>query len=87
MTVQVIRMSKAKTKTGSIFIPSGMVNSKITEGPYHQEGVAHGYELKYNRYVKSDYGENATFPAAGNGGLCFESKVAHPYWLKTLNSK
>ena len=32
--------------TDSIFIPSGMVNSKITDGPYPQEGVAHGYELK-----------------------------------------
>jgi CubicO group peptidase (beta-lactamase class C family) len=55
--------------TDSIFIPSGMVNSKITEGPYPQEGVAHGYELKDGRYVESDYGEYPTFAAAGNGGV------------------
>lgn len=53
----------------SIFIPSGMVNSKITDGPYPQEGVAHGYELKDGRYVESDYGEYPTFAAAGNGGV------------------
>jgi CubicO group peptidase (beta-lactamase class C family) len=55
--------------TDSIFIPSGMVNSKITDGPYPQEGVAHGYELKDGWYVESDYGEYPTFAAAGNGGV------------------
>ncbi len=55
--------------TDSIFLPSGMVNSKITDGPYPQEGVAHGYELKDGRYIESDYGEYPTFAAAGNGGV------------------
>ncbi len=55
--------------TDSIFIPSGMVNSKITDGPYPTEGVAHGYELKDAGYVESDYGEYPTFAAAGNGGV------------------
>ncbi len=55
--------------TDSIFIPSGMVYSKITDGPYPQEGVAHGYELKDGGYVESDYGEYPTFAAAGNGGV------------------
>jgi len=58
-----------KFVTDSIFIPSGMVNSKITDGPYPHEGVAHGYELKDGRYVESDYGEYPTFAAAGNGGV------------------
>ena len=55
--------------TDSIFLPSGMVLSKITDGPYPQEGVAHGYELKDGRYIESDYGEYPTFAAAGNGGV------------------
>ena len=55
--------------TDSIFLPSGMVNSKITDGPYPQEGVAHGYELKDGKYIESDYGEYPTFAAAGNGGV------------------
>jgi CubicO group peptidase (beta-lactamase class C family) len=53
----------------SIFIPSGMVNSKITDGPYPQEGVAHGYELQDGHWGESDYGEYPTFAAAGNGGV------------------
>ena len=53
----------------SIFIPSGMVESKITDGPYPQDGVAHGYELNNGKYVESDYGEYPTFAAAGNGGV------------------
>ena len=55
--------------TDSIFLPSAMVLSKITDGPYPQEGVAHGYELKDGRYIESDYGEYPTFAAAGNGGV------------------
>jgi len=55
--------------TDSIFMPSGMVSSKITDGPYPQKGVAHGYEMKDGRYVESDYGEYPTFAAAGNGGV------------------
>jgi CubicO group peptidase (beta-lactamase class C family) len=55
--------------TDSIFLPSGMVLSKITDGPYPQEGVAHSYELKDGSYIESDYGEYPTFAAAGNGGV------------------
>jgi CubicO group peptidase (beta-lactamase class C family) len=53
----------------SIFIQSGMVESKITDGPYPYESVAHGYELENGKYVESDYGEYPTFAAAGNGGI------------------
>lgn len=52
-----------------IFIPSGMTNSKITDGSFPQNGVAHGYVLNDSVYVESDYGEVPTFSAAGNGGI------------------
>jgi CubicO group peptidase (beta-lactamase class C family) len=55
--------------TDSIFMPSGMVNSKITDGPYPEEGVAHGYEFIGGKWIESDYGEFPTFAAAGNGGV------------------
>ena len=53
----------------SIFIPSGMVTSTITDGDHPESGVAHGYELSGDMYIESDYGEFPTFPAAGNGGV------------------
>lgn len=53
----------------SIFMPAGMVNSRITDGPYPEEGVAHGYEFSDGKWVESDYGEFPTFAAAGNGGV------------------
>ena len=53
----------------SIFRPSGMSSSTITDGPHPDEGVAHGYELVNGTWAESDYGEFPTFPAAGNGGV------------------
>ena len=55
--------------TDSIFMPSGMVSSRITNGPYPQDGVAHGYSMKDGKYSEDDYGEYPTFAAAGNGGV------------------
>ena len=52
-----------------IFKRSGMVTSTITDGPHPQEGVAHGYSWINNRWTEDDYGEEPTFPAAGNGGV------------------
>jgi len=52
-----------------IFIPSKMFNSKITDGAYPQEGVAHGYDKERDTFKESDYGEFPTFCAAGNGGV------------------
>lgn len=52
-----------------IFKPSGMATSKITDGAYPQEGVAHAYEYTDGHYIESDYGEFPTFAAAGNGGV------------------
>jgi CubicO group peptidase (beta-lactamase class C family) len=54
--------------TDSIFIAAGMTESKITDGPYPQSGVAHGYEMRNGKFVEDDYGEYPTFAAAGNGG-------------------
>jgi CubicO group peptidase (beta-lactamase class C family) len=52
-----------------IFQPSGMATSKITDGAYPQEGVAHAYLKIRNRFIEKDYGEEPTFAAAGNGGV------------------
>ncbi len=52
-----------------ILIPANMPTSKITDGPYPQNGVAHGYVKSGNSFVEKDYGEEPTFAAAGNGGV------------------
>jgi CubicO group peptidase (beta-lactamase class C family) len=53
-----------------IFKPAGMKNSTITDGPYPQAGVTHGYILNYEKeFEEKDYGEEITFAAAGNGGV------------------
>lgn len=52
-----------------IFIPSNMLTSKITDGPYPQNGVAHGYIKSGSSFTEKDYGEEPTFAAAGNGGV------------------
>lgn len=54
----------------NIFKPSGMSNSKITNGSYPETGVAHGYYTdEDNKIFEFDYGEFTTFTAAGNGGI------------------
>lgn len=61
----------------NIFKPSGMKESKITNGSYPESGVAHGYDnyyedggkTYYGSYYEYDYGEYPTFAAAGNGGV------------------
>jgi CubicO group peptidase (beta-lactamase class C family) len=54
-----------------IFQSSGMANSKITDGAYPEEGVAHAYIRENNEteYIEYDNGEEPTFRAAGNGGV------------------
>lgn len=52
-----------------IFKVSGMTDSKITDGAYPRDGVAHAYILNDNEYAEYDYGEFPTFAAAGNGGI------------------
>ena len=53
----------------NIFKPAGMAKSKITDGPYPDEGVAHGYVFDDTTFVEYDYGEVPTFAASGNGGV------------------
>lgn len=52
-----------------VFQPAGMTQSKITNGPNPQTGVAHAYISNQGKYVERDYGEEPTFAAAGNGGV------------------
>lgn len=53
-----------------IFKPSDMKLSTITDGPYPQSGVSHGYVLNDKKeFTEDDYGEEPTFAAAGNGGV------------------
>ncbi len=51
-----------------IFLPAGMTTSTITDGPYPETGVAHGYVKDHDQWAEADYGEIPTFAAAGNGG-------------------
>jgi CubicO group peptidase (beta-lactamase class C family) len=53
----------------NIFKPSGMTTSTITDGPHPETGVAHGYVRSGSTWMEDDYGEEPTFPAAGNGGV------------------
>jgi CubicO group peptidase (beta-lactamase class C family) len=74
----------------NIFKPSGMTTSTITDGPYPQSGVAHGYIRFRGQWLEKDYGEEPTFAAAGNGGVWssveelvkYEHALRHAMWLK-----
>lgn len=52
-----------------IFDPAGMKTSVITDGPFPETGVSHAYLKTSNGFIEKDYGEEPTFPAAGNGGV------------------
>ena len=52
-----------------IMKPAGMISSTITDGPYPESGVSHGYLFDGNHYFEKDYGEEPTFAASGNGGV------------------
>ena len=52
-----------------IMEPAGMKTSTITDGPYPESGVSHGYLFDGKKYFEKDYGEEPTFAAAGNGGV------------------
>ena len=53
----------------NIMEPAGMKTSTITDGPYPQSGVSHGYLFDGKNYFEKDYGEEPTFAASGNGGV------------------
>jgi CubicO group peptidase (beta-lactamase class C family) len=52
-----------------VFDPAGMKTSVITDGPFPQSGVSHAYLKTATGFIEKDYGEEPTFPAAGNGGV------------------
>lgn len=52
-----------------IFDPAGMKTSVITDGPFPETGVSHAYLKTASGFIEKDYGEEPTFPAAGNGGV------------------
>ncbi len=52
-----------------IFDPAGMKTSLITDGPFPDSGVSHAYLKTTTGFIEKDYGEEPTFPAAGNGGV------------------
>jgi CubicO group peptidase (beta-lactamase class C family) len=53
----------------NIMEPAEMKTSTITDGPYPESGVSHGYLFDGKNYFEKDYGEEPTFAAAGNGGV------------------
>jgi len=53
----------------NIMRPAGMETSTITDGPYPEKGVSHGYVYDGKTYFEKDYGEESTFAASGNGGV------------------
>ena len=53
----------------NIMEPAGMKTSTITDGPYPESGVSHGYLFDGKNYFEKDYGEEPTFAASGNGGV------------------
>ncbi len=52
-----------------IFDPAGMKSSVITDGSFPETGVSHAYLRTSSGFIEKDYGEEPTFPAAGNGGV------------------
>ncbi len=69
----------------NIFKPSNMMTSTITDGPHPEKGVAHAYVLNHGHWAEDDYGEEPTFPAAGNGGVwsSVEELANYEFALKT----
>lgn len=53
----------------NIFTLAGMKASTITDGAHPETGVAHAYLNRDGQWIEKDYGEEPTFPAAGNGGV------------------
>ncbi len=53
----------------NIFVPAGMMSSKITDGAHPTTSVTHGYIKNGDVFEELDYGEEPTFAAAGNGGV------------------
>ena len=70
----------------SIMIPSGRMLSRITDGPYPQDSVSHGYQMNHGKWEEDDYGEEPTFAAAGNGGVWSSVEELAKYELALRDS-
>lgn len=70
----------------SIMRPSGMNRSRITDGPYPEDSVAHGYQKNKGVWTEDDYGEEPTFAAAGNGGVWSSVEELAKYELALRDS-
>jgi CubicO group peptidase (beta-lactamase class C family) len=70
----------------SIMRPSGMMTSRITDGPYPNDSVAHAYQKNKGQWVEDDYGEEPTFAAAGNGGVWSSVEELAKYELALRDS-
>lgn len=81
---QVRKMKWQEFVAEKIFKPAGMNTSTITDGPYPETGVAHGYLNRGGKWIEKDYGEEPTFAAAGNGGVwsSIEELAAYEQSLK-----
>jgi CubicO group peptidase (beta-lactamase class C family) len=83
---QVSGMQWQKFVRDSIMLPAGMAQSRITDGPYPQDSVAHAYQKNKGQWVEDDYGEEPTFPAAGNGGVWSSVEELAKYELALRDS-
>lgn len=70
----------------SIMRPSEMMMSRITDGPYPDDSVAHGYQMNKGQWMEDDYGEEPTFAAAGNGGVWSSVEELAKYELALRDS-
>ncbi|HEY0742371.1 MAG TPA: serine hydrolase domain-containing protein [Chryseosolibacter sp.] len=70
----------------SIMRVSGMTMSRITDGPYPTDSVAHAYQKNHGQWVEDDYGEEPTFAAAGNGGVWSSVEELAKYELALRDS-
>ena len=84
---QVSGMKWQKFIEENIMKPSGMLTSTITDGPHPERGVSHGYVENHGEYIEDDYGEEPTFPAAGNGGIWSSVKELAMYEQALKNAK
>jgi CubicO group peptidase (beta-lactamase class C family) len=70
----------------TIMVPSGMTSSRLTDGPYPEDSVAHGYQKNKGQWIEDDYGEEPTFAAAGNGGVWSSVEELAKYELALRDS-
>ncbi len=70
----------------TIFVPSGMKTTTITDGPHPEKGVSHGYTMIQRQWQEDDFGEEPTFCAAGNGGVWSSAEELSRYELALQNA-